>query len=181
MPSVNRTYGHNLYYYYCYREHENATKQSSTTQSSTTQSLTKHPLIKQQPLTKQKPLTKQSSSGPQTRLEYYWSRIFSTNHDSVREPQQEKCTLIMLTYRREGSLPAVITSYCNITMVDKLLVIWNDVESPIPQSVLNIRNSCPANKLKFITSAENKMSNRFMPRTEIETECWCMGLVSVHG
>lgn len=98
------------------------------------------------------------------------SRIFSTNHDQVRASLQDKCTVIMLTYRRVKSLPQIITNYCNMTTLDKFLVIWNDVDNPVPQTILDISKRCSAD-LQFITAKENKMSNRFWPRPEIETEC----------
>ena len=81
--------------------------------------------------------------------------------------------MIMLTYRRLRSLPRVIKNYCNITKLDKLLVIWNDMENPVPQSILDIKNQCTVNII-FIVSKENKMSNRFLPREEIETDCECI-------
>lgn len=96
------------------------------------------------------------------RLEYYKSRIFSNKRD--------KCTMVMLTYRRLASLPTVVTTYCNIASLDKFLIIWNDVENVIPTSVLDLSKKCSV-ELKFITPKVNKLSNRFWQRPEIETEC----------
>ena len=101
-------------------------------------------------------------------MEYYRSRIlYSLKHRST-----DKCTMIMLTYRRLKSLPRVLNNYCNIAMLDKLLVIWNDIENPVPQSILDLSKQCTVN-ITFIESEENKMSNRFLPREEIETDCEC--------
>ena len=77
----------------------------------------------------------------------------------------------MLTYRRLKSLPQILNSYCNLAMLDKLLVIWNDVENPVPQAILDLSKQCTVN-ITFIVSEENKMSNRFLPRNDrIETNC----------
>ena len=78
--------------------------------------------------------------------------------------------MIVLTYRRLGTLPRFLATYCNLNMLDKLLVIWNDIENPMPQYILDIGKQCTVN-ITFIVSEENKMSNRFRPRSVIETDC----------
>ena len=109
-----------------------------------------------------------SPSPFQSRLDYYRAQLFSV--DQNRSAKQDKFTMIMLTYRRLTSLPKVVRNYCNISSIDKFLIIWNDVENAIPQSVLDIAKQCRV-KVQFITAKENKLSNRFQPRPEIETEC----------
>ncbi|XP_011405217.2 PREDICTED: exostosin-like 2 [Amphimedon queenslandica] len=80
----------------------------------------------------------------------------------------ERLTILMPTYKRADILPSVIKHYCSMgDSVEKILVIWNDVETPIPPSLHSLR--CDIDVL-FIVSKENKLTNRFMPRDEIETK-----------
>lgn len=79
----------------------------------------------------------------------------------------------MPTYRRAEILPLVMSHYCNMsTILHKIVLIWNDVEKPVPPSVLQLGEECET-KLKILRMQENKLSNRFLPknREEIETEC----------
>ncbi len=86
-----------------------------------------------------------------------------------------KCTLLMPTYRRVEMLPLVVNHYCNMpTLLCKIVLVWNDVDSPIPPSVSELGEKCNTD-FKIIPMKENKLSNRFLPRNkgEIETECEC--------
>ena len=67
-------------------------------------------------------------------------------------------------------LPKLLLHYCRAKSLRKILVIWNDVESQIPQDILNLANKCQVS-LEFIREKENRLTNRFKPRPEIETEC----------
>ena len=108
------------------------------------------------------------SNGGQKRsyLDYYSSKIF--HQESVYE--KESCTMIMLTYRRLKTLPKLLSHYCKAKHLHKILVIWNDVGSEVPQNIRNLVNECEV-PLQFIQEKENKLTNRFKPRPEIETEC----------
>ncbi len=75
-----------------------------------------------------------------------------------------------MTYKRLALLPRVVTHYCQTPLLDKIILIWNNVEAPIPSRVLSLNQSC-AVPLLFIKETENKMTNRFKPRPEIRTEC----------
>lgn len=96
----------------------------------------------------------------------YISKIF--NQESVFE--KEGFTMIMLTYKRVKVLSKLLLHYCKVRSIRKILVIWNDVGSQIPQDILALVKQCDVT-LEFIQEKENKLTNRFKPRPEIETEC----------
>ena len=96
----------------------------------------------------------------------YISKIF--NQKSAYE--KEGFTMIMLTYKRVKVLPKLLLHYCKARSLHKILVIWNDVESQVPQDILALAKQCQV-PLVFIQEKENKLTNRFKPRPEIETEC----------
>ena len=114
-----------------------------------------HPSIVRQQLSEQKP-----------QLARYITKVFRQH--SVNE--NAKFTMVMLTYRRTKVLPKLLLHYCQVKQLHKILVIWNDVGAQIPQDILALTNKCGV-VLQFIKEKENKLTNRFKPRPEIETEC----------
>jgi hypothetical protein len=96
----------------------------------------------------------------------YISKIF--NQEFAYE--KEGYTMIMLTYKRVKVLSKLLLHYCKARLLRKILVIWNDIESQIPQHILALAKQCEVT-LEFIQEKENKLTNRFKPRPEIETEC----------
>ena len=99
--------------------------------------------------------------------EFYFSKIFRFK---TKDDEREKFTIIMMTYKREKVLPDLLLHYCKIKNLHKILVIWNDVDAPIPSNILKVANECQVT-LQFIKETENKVTNRFKPRPEIETDC----------
>ena len=99
-------------------------------------------------------------------FEKYYSGIFHAGIDVVNE----SCTMIMQTYKRIQTLPELLTHYCKLRFLEKILILWNDVNTPIPPHLLDLSNLCKT-KLQFIREKENHMTNRFKPRQEIGTEC----------
>ena len=104
-------------------------------------------------------------------LDLYFSKIFRYK---TKDDEREKFTIIMMTYKREKVLPDLLLHYCKIKNLHKILVIWNDVGTQIPSNILKVANECQA-ALQFIKETENKVTNRFKPRPEIETDCKSMG------
>ena len=100
-------------------------------------------------------------------LRRYAAKVFDNIHTDL---ENEKFTIVMSTYKRTGILHGVLKHYCKTPSLDKIIVIWNNVGIPVPASLLNISYSCEV-PLKFIEEAENKLTNRFKPRPEIETQC----------
>ncbi|XP_011405216.2 PREDICTED: exostosin-like 2 [Amphimedon queenslandica] len=99
-------------------------------------------------------------------MKYYW-RIF---RQTVSDLHQEQFTILIMTYKRTAILQRTIPHYCSAgPSLHKVLIVWNDVMTPIPESLTKI--PCGQTKLEFITSKENKLTNRFVPYKEIETEC----------
>ena len=100
----------------------------------------------------------------------YISDIFHNKSDAGGR-DRTKCTLIMQTYRRVANLPRLLTHYCKLNFVDKLLVIYFDVDTPLPDHVLELKDKC-ATELIFIHEEEDLLCNRFKPRPEIiDTKC----------
>lgn len=99
------------------------------------------------------------------RLHYYTSLIDA-------EPQQasENCTLVVQTYNRTQILPKFLSHYCKITKLQKIIVVRNDVNRTLTGSLATWASRCKPN-LQFLKSDANKISNRYIPRTEIETSC----------
>ena len=88
-----------------------------------------------------------------------------------RDPSLAKmCTMVMLTYRRVKVLMFLLNHYCKVKSLHKIIVIWNDVDRSIPDDVLDMKDNCVTDLL-FIREKENKLTNRFKPRPEIETDC----------
>ena len=102
-----------------------------------------------------------------TDTDKYAHKIFTQPRDSTLA---RMCTMVMLTYRREKVLTFLLNHYCKVRSLHKIIVVWNDVDKSIPDDVLNIKDDCVTDLL-FIREKENKLTNRFKPRPEIETDC----------
>ena len=105
-------------------------------------------------------------------LKNYASRIF-------RENTEDGCTMVMLTYKRVETLPKVLQHYCSIITLKRIVVVWNDVNSSPPRSLLNL-SGCKVD-VQFVFSKANKLTNRYLPRKEIMTECKLIRLILCMG
>lgn len=86
----------------------------------------------------------------------------------LRPPSSQGFTAVILTYDRLESLYKVLHSVAKVPSLAKVVVVWNNQKkSPPPMT------SWPdiGKPLKVIKSRKNKMSNRFFPHDEIQTEC----------
>ncbi|XP_071816775.1 exostosin-2-like [Apostichopus japonicus] len=83
-------------------------------------------------------------------------------------PKSHGFTAVVLTYDREESLFAVIKQIAQTPSLSKVLVVWNNQEKSPPSVEHWPKISKP---LKVVQTKENKLSNRFFPYDEIETEC----------
>ena len=77
-------------------------------------------------------------------------------------------TAVILTYDREKSLFQVIKRISQVESLVRILVIWNHQSKSPPPAESWPRINKP---LKVIQTSSNKLSNRFYPYDEIETEC----------
>ncbi|GCC27646.1 exostosin-2 isoform X1 [Chiloscyllium punctatum] len=82
-------------------------------------------------------------------------------------PRSQGFTAVVLTYDRVESLFRVITEISKVPSLSKLLVVWNNQNKSPPEESLWPKIGVP---LKVVRTKENKLSNRFFPYDEIETE-----------
>ena len=83
-------------------------------------------------------------------------------------PPNQGFTALILTYNRLESLFQVITRVSKVESLTRVVVVWNHQTIPPPAVEEWPRISKP---LKVIQTSANKLSNRFYPYSEIETEC----------
>ena len=90
-----------------------------------------------------------------------------TSHPTLRPPNAG-FTALILTYNRVKSLFQVITRLSQVESLVRIVVVWNHqtVAPPPVQDWPHINKP-----LKVIQTSANKLSNRFYPYPEIETEC----------
>lgn len=111
----------------------------------------------------------------------YFSRIMRRPPPADLELEEgasleENCTVVLLTYKRSTTLSKVISHYCKVPFIQKILVVWNDVNETIPLTVKSWQDRCG---VKFILPDANQPINRYLPWKEIETDCkpnyrlWC--------
>ena len=90
-----------------------------------------------------------------------------TSHPTL-PPPNAGFTALILTYNRVKSLFQVITRLSQVESLVRIVVVWNHqtVAPPPVQDWPHINKP-----LKVIQTSANKLSNRFYPYPEIETEC----------
>lgn len=83
-------------------------------------------------------------------------------------PSSQGFTAVILTYDRLESLFEVIHQVAKVPSLAKILVVWNNQEKAPPQM-----SAWPVTgkQLKVVQTPHNRLSNRFFPYDEIETEC----------
>ncbi|XP_046616513.1 exostosin-2 [Neodiprion virginianus] len=85
----------------------------------------------------------------------------------VTAPKTRGFTAVILTYDRLESLFILITKLVKAPSLSKVLVIWNNQRKDPPEPSQWPKINRP---LKVIQTKANKLSNRFYPYDEIETE-----------
>ncbi|KAG8438370.1 hypothetical protein GDO86_008885 [Hymenochirus boettgeri] len=96
-----------------------------------------------------------------------WTSVTNPLFLPLIPPQSQGFTAVVLTYDRVESLFRVITEVSKVPSLSKLLVVWNNQNKNPPEVSLWPKIRVP---LKVVKTAENKLSNRFFPYDEIETE-----------
>ena len=76
-------------------------------------------------------------------------------------------TIVMPTYGRSVQLPTILTHYCEISNVARILVLWNNIGVPVPGPIRDFKCKVPV-QIKIMK--ENKLTSRFVLYPEIETE-----------
>lgn len=82
-------------------------------------------------------------------------------------PKSQGFTAVILTYDRIESLFTLIQKLSVVPSLQKILVIWNNQKKAPPHPTMFPKIVKP---LKVIQTKANKLSNRFYPYEEIETE-----------
>uniref|UniRef100_T1H488 Glycosyl transferase 64 domain-containing protein n=1 Tax=Megaselia scalaris TaxID=36166 RepID=T1H488_MEGSC len=85
----------------------------------------------------------------------------------MQAPKSQGFTAVILTYDRIESLFTLIQKVSVVPSLQKILVIWNNQKKSPPHPSMFPKISKP---LKVIQTKANKLSNRFYPYDEIETE-----------
>ncbi|XP_076544829.1 exostosin glycosyltransferase sotv isoform X1 [Osmia lignaria lignaria] len=85
----------------------------------------------------------------------------------ITAPKTRGFTAVILTYDRLELLFLLINKLVKVPSLSKVLVIWNNQHKDPPHSSRWPKLNKP---LKVIQTKENKLSNRFYPYDEIETE-----------
>ena len=107
------------------------------------------------------------------RLDVIRSKPASLN---VKSPNQG-FTAVILAYDRMESLLGVVRMLANVPSCVKILIVWNNQNKPPPSAdeFFHLLNSNWAKQIKIpiqiVVTTENKLSNRFYPFFEIETDC----------
>lgn len=83
-------------------------------------------------------------------------------------PSSQGFTAVILTYDRLESLFEVIHQVAKVPSLAKILVVWNNQEKAPPQMSAWPVTGKP---MKVVQTPHNRLSNRFFPYDEIETEC----------
>lgn len=96
------------------------------------------------------------------------NRPFNFLPDIPVPASNENFTIIMQTFERLDLLSMIIPSYCNMSRVDRILIVWNNVNMSIPPELNEM--PCDRAELIFIPMKTNRVRNRFQPFSEIRTE-----------
>ena len=75
-------------------------------------------------------------------------------------------TVLFPTYKRTDILGKVLDFHCKVALVDRVVVVWNDVDEPLE----NFINYNCSKELIFKRPLVNSLNNRFIPYSEIRTE-----------
>ncbi|XP_050417869.1 exostosin-2 [Patella vulgata] len=104
----------------------------------------------------------------------YWNDIPKSNVVQnplflpLSPPKSQGFTAVILTFDRLESLFQVIKRVAKVPSLAKVVVVWNNQNKAAPPM-----SSWPyiGKPIKVIQTKKNKLSNRFVPYDEIETEC----------
>jgi hypothetical protein len=126
------------------------------------------------------PTSSTSSATPtisvfEKKLSSYYSRIMQKPPPlGVGSPRsrEENCTMVLQThYNMTEKLSKVISHYCKIQILRKILIIWNSVNRTIPFSILNWKNRCSSAKVEFVFPDTDKPVDGYSLWKQIETSC----------
>ena len=102
--------------------------------------------------------------------QFYQSNVNATvrsDHNDVKD--SERFTLILQTYNRTDILMKLLNHYCAVPRLDKIIVVWNNIDEQPPLEVW-IKYAPHPVPVLFLRQDENKMRNRLQPFKQIETK-----------
>lgn len=110
-----------------------------------------------------------SSTGARRRLPEGRSRKRAGLQDAGIEPflDEANFTIVIQTYKRNDLLYKLLTHYCMFEAVDRIIVVWNNVNVSVPD-FLHYMPCGP--QLFYLKQTENTIRNRFQPFSQIRTE-----------
>lgn len=119
------------------------------------------------------PIEAATNSDPaQKRRSYYFSKIMHRpDSEGGSSSNEENCTVVILTHKRTRTLSKIISHYCKIQFLQRILVVWNNVNETIPFIMKSWETRCALSGVRFIQPWSNKLINRYLPWREIETDC----------
>lgn len=85
----------------------------------------------------------------------------------LRPYQNQGFTAVVLCYDRVDTMFKVITKISDTPSLTKIVVVWNNVNKAPPSAAKWPKLSKP---VKVVRTKENKLSNRFFPYNEVNTE-----------
>lgn len=85
----------------------------------------------------------------------------------IISPRSQGFTALILTYDRVSSLFQLVQKISTVSSLQKIIVVWNNQKKPPPHPTMFPKTNKP---LKVIQTQANRLSNRFYPYEEIETE-----------
>lgn len=82
--------------------------------------------------------------------------------------KEDKYTVIMPTFRRTDILRTVLRHYCDFTEIDKIILVWNNVNDRPPYNIgRELKCKCDITVLR---QEKNLITNRFRPISYVGTE-----------
>lgn len=90
--------------------------------------------------------------------------------------EEANFTLVIQTYKRNDLLHRLLSHYCKFDAVDRIIIVWNNVNESVPD-FLHYLPCGP--QLFYLKQRENTIRNRFQPFPQIRTEGRCMHSTSV--
>uniref|UniRef100_A0A1I7YEY2 Exostosin domain-containing protein n=1 Tax=Steinernema glaseri TaxID=37863 RepID=A0A1I7YEY2_9BILA len=78
---------------------------------------------------------------------------------------KEQFTIVMLTYNRDAVLSASLERLRNLSYLNKVIVVWNNVDREAPRAWPRIHVP-----IEFVRAETNSLNNRFIPYEQIHTE-----------
>ena len=80
---------------------------------------------------------------------------------------EDKFTIVMQSYMRNDLLQRLLSHYCKIKVIDRIIIVWNNVNVSVPDFLQNM--ACNR-QLFYLEQHKNTIRNRFQPFSQIRTE-----------